>query len=64
MFLKFNGRCPRKYQIIFLWFISGFIGYAPNVNDIVQQWDLQDSDDDQLFYTKIYIDPLKRVSRT
>ncbi|XP_070802471.1 procollagen-lysine,2-oxoglutarate 5-dioxygenase 2 [Pituophis catenifer annectens] len=39
---------------------GGFIGYSPNVNDIVQQWDLQDSDDDQLFYTKIYIDPLKR----
>ncbi|KAL7990893.1 hypothetical protein Chor_014323 [Crotalus horridus] len=39
---------------------GGFIGYYPNVNDIVQQWDLQDSDDDQLFYTKIYIDPLKR----
>ncbi|ETE64099.1 Procollagen-lysine,2-oxoglutarate 5-dioxygenase 2 [Ophiophagus hannah] len=39
---------------------GGFIGYSQNVNDIVQQWDLQDNDDDQLFYTKIYIDPLKR----
>ncbi|XP_054838690.1 procollagen-lysine,2-oxoglutarate 5-dioxygenase 2 isoform X2 [Eublepharis macularius] len=39
---------------------GGFIGYAPYVNNIVQQWDLQDNDDDQLFYTKIYIDQLKR----
>uniref|UniRef100_A0A452S506 Procollagen-lysine,2-oxoglutarate 5-dioxygenase 2 n=1 Tax=Ursus americanus TaxID=9643 RepID=A0A452S506_URSAM len=39
---------------------GGFIGYAPNINQIVQQWNLQDNDDDQLFYTKIYIDPLKR----
>ncbi|KAK9401183.1 PLOD2: Procollagen-lysine-2-oxoglutarate 5-dioxygenase 2 [Crotalus adamanteus] len=42
---------------------GGFIGYYPNVNDIIQQWDLQDSDDDQLFYTKIYIDPLKRLKK-
>lgn len=41
--------------------IAGFIGYAPYINRIVQQWNLQDNDDDQLFYTKIYIDPLKRV---
>uniref|UniRef100_A0AAA9TMY9 Procollagen-lysine,2-oxoglutarate 5-dioxygenase 2 n=1 Tax=Bos taurus TaxID=9913 RepID=A0AAA9TMY9_BOVIN len=39
---------------------GGFIGYAPYINRIVQQWNLQDNDDDQLFYTKIYIDPLKR----
>lgn len=41
--------------------IAGFIGYAPNINHIVQQWNLQDNDDDQLFYTKIYVDPLARV---
>ncbi|XP_052043605.1 procollagen-lysine,2-oxoglutarate 5-dioxygenase 2 isoform X2 [Apodemus sylvaticus] len=39
---------------------GGFIGYAPYISRLVQQWDLQDNDDDQLFYTKIYIDPLKR----
>lgn len=43
-------------------FVAGFIGYAPYINRIVQQWALQDNDDDQLFYTKIYIDPLKRVT--
>lgn len=41
--------------------VAGFIGYAPYINRIVQQWNLQDNDDDQLFYTKIYIDPLARV---
>ncbi|KAM4772006.1 procollagen-lysine,2-oxoglutarate 5-dioxygenase 2 isoform 2-T2 [Rhinophrynus dorsalis] len=39
---------------------GGFIGYVKNVNQIVQQWNLQDNDDDQLFYTKIYINPLQR----
>ncbi|MEQ2272131.1 Procollagen-lysine,2-oxoglutarate 5-dioxygenase 2, partial [Xenotaenia resolanae] len=38
------------------------IGYAPYVNNIVSQWNLHDNDDDQLFYTKIYLDPLKRKS--
>nr|XP_023661772.1 procollagen-lysine,2-oxoglutarate 5-dioxygenase 2-like isoform X2 [Paramormyrops kingsleyae] len=39
---------------------GGIIGYAPNVHKIVQQWNLNDNDDDQLFYTKIYLDPLQR----
>ncbi|XP_018425244.1 PREDICTED: procollagen-lysine,2-oxoglutarate 5-dioxygenase 2 [Nanorana parkeri] len=39
---------------------GGFIGYVPSVKQIVQQWTLQDNDDDQLFYTKIYIDSLQR----
>lgn len=37
------------------------MGYAPYISRLVQQWNLQDNDDDQLFYTKIYIDPVKRV---
>ncbi|KAM9279646.1 procollagen-lysine,2-oxoglutarate 5-dioxygenase 2 isoform 1-T1 [Morus bassanus] len=45
-FLNSGGKC--------------FIGYAPYINRIVQQWNLQDNDDDQLFYTKIYVDPLAR----
>ena len=49
---------------MFLFCIAGFIGYAPYINRIVQQWNLQDNDDDQLFYTKIYIDPLKRVGNS
>ncbi|XP_040283981.1 procollagen-lysine,2-oxoglutarate 5-dioxygenase 2 isoform X2 [Bufo bufo] len=39
---------------------GGFIGYLSNVKKIVQQWTLQDIDDDQLFYTKIYINQLQR----
>ncbi|XP_051969736.1 procollagen-lysine,2-oxoglutarate 5-dioxygenase 2-like isoform X2 [Xyrauchen texanus] len=39
---------------------GGFIGNAPYIHTIVNQWDLHDNDDDQLFYTKIYLDPLQR----
>ncbi|XP_071383665.1 procollagen-lysine,2-oxoglutarate 5-dioxygenase 2 isoform X2 [Centroberyx affinis] len=39
---------------------GGIIGYAPYINKVVAQWNLHDNDDDQLFYTKIYLDPLQR----
>ncbi|XP_056155330.1 procollagen-lysine,2-oxoglutarate 5-dioxygenase 2 isoform X2 [Lampris incognitus] len=39
---------------------GGIIGYAPYINKIVAQWSLHDNDDDQLFYTKLYLDPLQR----
>ncbi|XP_077480891.1 procollagen-lysine,2-oxoglutarate 5-dioxygenase 2 isoform X2 [Stigmatopora argus] len=41
---------------------GGVIGYAPYINRIVSQWNLHDNDDDQLFYTKIFVDPLQRDS--
>ncbi|XP_033841716.1 procollagen-lysine,2-oxoglutarate 5-dioxygenase 2 isoform X2 [Periophthalmus magnuspinnatus] len=41
---------------------GGIIGYAPYMNRIVSQWDLHDNDDDQLFYSKIYVDPLQRLN--
>ncbi|XP_077410030.1 procollagen-lysine,2-oxoglutarate 5-dioxygenase 2 isoform X2 [Vanacampus margaritifer] len=41
---------------------GGIIGYAPYINRIVSQWNLHDNDDDQLFYTKIFVDPLQRDS--
>ncbi|XP_067879645.1 multifunctional procollagen lysine hydroxylase and glycosyltransferase LH3-like [Heterodontus francisci] len=39
---------------------GGFIGYAPLINNIVQQWKFKDDDDDQLFYTKIYLNTVLR----
>ncbi|TRY64766.1 hypothetical protein DNTS_027664 [Danionella cerebrum] len=39
---------------------GGFIGYAPDLYEIVQQWKYKDDDDDQLFYTHIYLDKEKR----
>lgn len=39
----------------------GFIGFAPELSTIVQQWKYKDNDDDQLFYTKIYLDKTQRV---
>lgn len=40
---------------------SGFIGYLPNIKEMVADWTGEDNDSDQLFFTKIYIDPAKRV---
>uniref|UniRef100_A0A8C9U3H1 procollagen-lysine 5-dioxygenase n=1 Tax=Scleropages formosus TaxID=113540 RepID=A0A8C9U3H1_SCLFO len=40
---------------------GGFIGYAPELSAIVQQWKQKDNDDDQLFYTKIYLDKNQRT---
>lgn len=36
---------------------GGFIGFAPTIHRIVRQWKYKDDDDDQLFYTKLYLDP-------
>uniref|UniRef100_A0A8C1VKX1 Procollagen-lysine,2-oxoglutarate 5-dioxygenase 1 n=1 Tax=Cyprinus carpio TaxID=7962 RepID=A0A8C1VKX1_CYPCA len=41
---------------------GGFIGYAPNLKKMVSDWSGADSDSDQLYFTKIYINPEKRVS--
>ncbi|XP_067117894.1 multifunctional procollagen lysine hydroxylase and glycosyltransferase LH3 [Osmerus mordax] len=40
---------------------GGFMGYAPELVEIVQQWKHKDNDDDQLFYTKIYLDKAQRT---
>ncbi|KAM4738084.1 procollagen-lysine,2-oxoglutarate 5-dioxygenase 1 isoform 2-T2 [Anableps anableps] len=39
---------------------GGFIGYIPNIREMVANWTGGDSDSDQLFFTKIFIDPAKR----
>uniref|UniRef100_A0A8C1RPC6 Procollagen-lysine,2-oxoglutarate 5-dioxygenase 1 n=1 Tax=Cyprinus carpio TaxID=7962 RepID=A0A8C1RPC6_CYPCA len=41
---------------------GGFIGYAPNLKQMLSDWSGADSDSDQLFFTKIYINPEKRKS--
>ncbi|XP_037629279.1 procollagen-lysine,2-oxoglutarate 5-dioxygenase 1 isoform X1 [Sebastes umbrosus] len=41
---------------------GGFIGYLPNIKEMVADWTGEDSDSDQLFFTKIFIDPVKRKS--
>uniref|UniRef100_A0A3Q3JRQ0 Procollagen-lysine,2-oxoglutarate 5-dioxygenase 1 n=1 Tax=Monopterus albus TaxID=43700 RepID=A0A3Q3JRQ0_MONAL len=41
---------------------GGFIGYVPNIKELVSDWTGEDDDSDQLFFTKIYIDPAKRKS--
>uniref|UniRef100_A0A672P6Z4 Procollagen-lysine,2-oxoglutarate 5-dioxygenase 1 n=1 Tax=Sinocyclocheilus grahami TaxID=75366 RepID=A0A672P6Z4_SINGR len=41
---------------------GGFIGYAPNLKKMLSDWSGADSDSDQLHFTKIYINPEKRVN--
>ncbi|KAM6976630.1 procollagen-lysine,2-oxoglutarate 5-dioxygenase 1 isoform 2-T2 [Aplochiton taeniatus] len=41
---------------------GGFIGYVPNLKELVADWSGEDSESDQLFFTKIYINPEKRKS--
>ncbi|XP_077313866.1 procollagen-lysine,2-oxoglutarate 5-dioxygenase 1 [Lithobates pipiens] len=39
---------------------AAFIGYAPYLHKLVADWDGADEDSDQLYYTKIFLDPAKR----
>ncbi|XP_014457169.1 multifunctional procollagen lysine hydroxylase and glycosyltransferase LH3 isoform X1 [Alligator mississippiensis] len=39
---------------------GGFIGFAPAIHRLVQLWKYKDDDDDQLFYTRLYLDPALR----
>ncbi|XP_056299129.1 multifunctional procollagen lysine hydroxylase and glycosyltransferase LH3 [Pseudoliparis swirei] len=41
---------------------GGFMGFASDVSSMVQQWKYKDNDDDQLFYTKIYLDKKQRAN--
>nr|XP_054103823.1 multifunctional procollagen lysine hydroxylase and glycosyltransferase LH3 isoform X1 [Callithrix jacchus] len=36
---------------------GGFVGFATTIHQIVRQWKYKDDDDDQLFYTRLYLDP-------
>lgn len=40
--------------------LLGFVGFAPTLYEIVTSSEVNNADDDQLFYTKVFLD--KRVS--
>uniref|UniRef100_A0A3B5KR45 Procollagen-lysine,2-oxoglutarate 5-dioxygenase 1 n=1 Tax=Xiphophorus couchianus TaxID=32473 RepID=A0A3B5KR45_9TELE len=40
--------------------VGGFMGYLPNIREMVANWTGADSDSDQLFFTKVYVDPARR----
>ncbi|XP_068444169.1 multifunctional procollagen lysine hydroxylase and glycosyltransferase LH3 [Clinocottus analis] len=40
---------------------GGFMGFSSDLSLMVQQWKYKDNDDDQLFYTKIYLDHKQRA---
>uniref|UniRef100_A0A672JLH5 Procollagen-lysine,2-oxoglutarate 5-dioxygenase 1 n=1 Tax=Salarias fasciatus TaxID=181472 RepID=A0A672JLH5_SALFA len=41
---------------------GGFMGFLPNIKEMISNWTGADSDSDQLFFTRIYTDPAKRKS--
>ncbi|XP_063546470.1 procollagen-lysine,2-oxoglutarate 5-dioxygenase [Cydia strobilella] len=41
---------------------GGFIGYLPELSEIVNYKPIKDKDDDQLYYTKVYLDKTTRES--
>ncbi|XP_071379537.1 procollagen-lysine,2-oxoglutarate 5-dioxygenase 1 isoform X2 [Centroberyx affinis] len=41
---------------------GGFIGYLPNIKEMVADWTGENNESDQLFFTKTYINPEKRKS--
>ena len=42
-------------------FISGFIGYAKDIYEIVTHKEINNKGDDQLYYTEIFLDAKLRV---
>ncbi|VDO95213.1 unnamed protein product [Heligmosomoides polygyrus] len=52
---------PKGESALFRFLNSGlFIGYAPEIHSIVNANDVADDDDDQLYYTKIFLDKGQR----
>lgn len=41
--------------------VTGFIGYAPEVYALISHHEVEDTDDDQLYYTNLYLDEDLRV---
>ena len=46
-----------------LFIFAGFIGVAKDIVEIINHKTINDMDDDQLYYTKIFLDKNLRVSQ-
>ena len=46
--------------VAYLYF-SGIIGYASDLYTLVTDHEIADSDDDQLYYTELFLNPTTRV---
>lgn len=42
--------------------LQGYIGYAPDIYELISDHEIQNTDDDQLYFTKLYLDEDLRVS--
>ena len=50
--------------ILHIYVSSGFIGYASTFHQVVADHAIEDVEDDQLYYTKLFLDKQKRVRST
>lgn len=58
-----TANCFKDQLTYALLFLSlGFIGYASVFHEVVANHAIDDVEDDQLYYTKIFLDEQKRVS--
>ncbi len=58
-----SSRKENQATLILLSFIfPGFMGYASEMHSLVSHHEVKDIDDDQLYYTKLYLDKEIRVS--
>ncbi|KAL4646070.1 procollagen-lysine,2-oxoglutarate 5-dioxygenase 1 [Arapaima gigas] len=59
---RFLGSGGIAVKIVVICLSVGFIGYTPNLKAMLADWTGKDNESDQLFYTKLYINPEKRKS--
>lgn len=56
-------RNARKCELSsFLFFPTGFIGFADSIYELLEKDSVADTDDDQLFYTKLFLNQKLRES--
>lgn len=48
-------------KAIYMYTSTGFIGYAPEIYELMWDHEIQDVDDDQLYYTNLYLNQTIRV---
>lgn len=60
--LFFINRTLKNTSLVCYLFFTGFIGIAKDIVEIINHKNINDMDDDQLYYTKIFLDKNLRVS--
>ena len=62
-----NSMCNRyiygNLQCVLICLLIGYMGYAKDLYDMISHRAIKDTDDDQLYFTNIYLDEKLRVSQ-